>query len=692
MWIAAGSLTAPPATTYSYDPNGNVLSTTDPDGHTSWTKYDALNRPVRSVTADGSGPNDTHYATTTTYDAVGNTLSVTDPDGNVTSYSYDRLNRQVSETNPLHYTSATEYDADGNVIQTTDFDGQVIQYVYNAVNEQVEELWLNSSSLVTHMIQTTYDAAGQVISVAESDANNATNGTCYQYAYDFDGRMTSQRMAPDAVSSRPTLENGQLNGSSYTLTWSNGSETPYEWFVLDNGANLAVGNTICVTMHADTFDPVVAVFWWNGTDWIYYGDATSGGNNLTFNFTIPSGGGVPWALAATAATMVNGNFALQWQVDPSVVTAVPTAFTTLAYTYYADGSVHTVADTSDIFTTENGLTTYAYDHNGNMTSAVQSGGGVAAESATMGYNANGSISTITRDAGSTFVAASTYSYDGMGRTIGLQQSYGASSTVNYSWQYDAASNVLQAYNSIDNADNYTVDKADQVTDESLGSMYSYDQNGNKTGGGYVTGADNRLLSDGTYNYVYDNNGNLIQQISGSNAIDYTWDFENRLVGVAYYTGSTETKSVAYTYDPYGNLVSEAATVGGVTTYQFFAYGAGQAIVQYNTSTGSLAESDRYLVGAGQTLTDDQIGVRGTGVDSGGPERLVARPDGQRQRVVDAGDARVLFRGRRGDGHELRRLRAFDDHWFRRRADGPGHGAHQIPWTLVQPGFDSLDFA
>ena len=42
-------------TTYAYDPNGNLLSETDPDGHTTWTTYDALNRPVRSVSTTATG-------------------------------------------------------------------------------------------------------------------------------------------------------------------------------------------------------------------------------------------------------------------------------------------------------------------------------------------------------------------------------------------------------------------------------------------------------------------------------------------------------------------------------------------------------------------------------------------------------------------------------------------------------------
>jgi YD repeat-containing protein len=36
--------------------------------------------------------------------------------------------------------------------------------------------------------------------------------------------------------------------------------------------------------------------------------------------------------------------------------------------------------------------------------------------------------------------------------------------------------------------------------------YSYDANGNRTGGGYTTGNDNRLTNDGTFSYSYDHKG------------------------------------------------------------------------------------------------------------------------------------------------------------------------------------------
>ena len=46
-----------------------------------------------------------------------------------------------------------------------------------------------------HSIQTSYDAAGQTVSVIETDPDGVS-GTQYQYLYDQDGRMTRQNMAP----------------------------------------------------------------------------------------------------------------------------------------------------------------------------------------------------------------------------------------------------------------------------------------------------------------------------------------------------------------------------------------------------------------------------------------------------------------------------------------------------------------
>ncbi len=162
-----------PTTAYAYDLNGNQLWTTDADNHTSWTVYDALNRPWKSVSADGSGPTDTHYATTTVYDAAGNVTSVTDPDGNTTRYVYDNLSREVGSTNALSYTSSRSYDADGNLLQQIDYNGRTTKYLYDALNRQTEEDWLDAGGSVFHAITTHYDADSEVLGVTETDTATA---------------------------------------------------------------------------------------------------------------------------------------------------------------------------------------------------------------------------------------------------------------------------------------------------------------------------------------------------------------------------------------------------------------------------------------------------------------------------------------------------------------------------------------
>ena len=624
-------------TTYAYDADGNLLSTTDPDTHTSWTSYDALNRPIRSVSAMGSGPTDTHYATVTTYDALGNVLSVTDPDGNRTSYSYDRLNRRTQTTDPLGNTSTVQYDADGNVVQTTDRDSRVTEYVYDALNRPIEELWLDNNSLVYHFIQSTYDAAGQVVGVAEADSQNPSNGTCYHYAYDQDGRVTSSRMAPDDLSA-PTLNSGQLNASSPTWNW-NGSTDPYQLWSL--GSNLAAGTVIHVTMHADSFTPTVALLWWNGTS--YTGScwtAAAGRHDVTVDFTVPANEAGTWVVLATAPTMVNGSFALETQLNPTV----PVALTELDYTYYADGSVHTVTDKSDVhsLSSKGGTTTYVYDSLDRLTQITNQNAsgasGVTNKDVVFTYNADSSPDTVTRynglTSGGTLVATTKYQtstggsgsgYDAMGRLTAMQQTFGWTSR-NYSWQFDSASNITQMV-SPDGTSNYALYSDDQLQSASLtNESYTYDQNGNRIEGQDQTGLDNQLLADGVYTYKYDKEGNLIQRTknSDSSVTLYTWDPRDRLVDVKSETNTVAvTQEVQYSYDYSDRLIRRRVfTSGAWQAPAYTVYDGQNPYLQVTDSshlsspssnvTAQISQRELYGQAVDQILaTDDCLGTAGS---------------------------------------------------------------------------------
>jgi RHS repeat-associated protein len=121
--------------------------------------------------------------------------------------------------------------------------------------------------------------------------------------------------------------------------------------------------------------------------------------------------------------------------------------------------------------------------------------------------------------------------------------------------------------------------------------YSYDLNGNRTMAGYQTGTGNELLSDGTYKYTYDKDGNLVSQtnIATGSVTYYTWDYRNRLVEVKQESSSgTVLNDEKFTYDVFNNRI--AVSLNG-TPQLYTVYDGANPYLDFNGS-GQLTE--RYL--------------------------------------------------------------------------------------------------
>src|SRR5664279_6658910 len=91
----------------------NRLTMTEPDGNTTSYSYDALNRHVKMVNAAGD-------TTVTTYDPVGNVHSTTTPNSNITTNTYDALNRRVQQTDSQALVQTVSYDPVGNGLSVLD--------------------------------------------------------------------------------------------------------------------------------------------------------------------------------------------------------------------------------------------------------------------------------------------------------------------------------------------------------------------------------------------------------------------------------------------------------------------------------------------------------------------------------------------------------------------------------------------
>jgi YD repeat-containing protein len=204
--------------TWSYDANGNVVSTVDVDRSdlgnpdrivTTSYVYDDLDRLVRHT--DNLG-NTTEYG----YDSRNNRVRETDPRGNVTLTTYDGLDRllgtdlTLTDTgtgagNPIgNIVTARTWDDSSRLTSEVDGNGNGTQYAYDALDRRIRTVHadgtLETSSLDAH------DVATQ-----QTDAN----GSAVTSGFDGLDRLTSVSVVPGpGVSNQTTFESYRYDGLS----------------------------------------------------------------------------------------------------------------------------------------------------------------------------------------------------------------------------------------------------------------------------------------------------------------------------------------------------------------------------------------------------------------------------------------------------------------------------------------------
>jgi RHS repeat-associated protein len=115
----------------------------------------------------------------------------------------------------------------------------------------------------------------------------------------------------------------------------------------------------------------------------------------------------------------------------------------------------------------------------------------------------------------------------------------------------------------------------------------------------VVGADNRLLSDGTWNYSYDNEGNLVKKtrVGGGATWNYGYDFHNHLTSASQSAtdGGPVQLQDNFQYDALDRRITETvAPTGQAATTQHFVYN-GQEV--WADLSGTNQVQTRYLHGS-----------------------------------------------------------------------------------------------
>ena len=110
----------------------------------------------------------------------------------------------------------------------------------------------------------------------------------------------------------------------------------------------------------------------------------------------------------------------------------------------------------------------------------------------------------------------------------------------------------------------------------------------------------------TFDYTYDENGNVLTETRNGNTTSYVYDSLNRLVSVTY----SDNSSVSYEYDGFGNRVREVYSNGDIKEYIYnskyqlteiklnnsttdtYAYNASGALISHNNKTYTYDNFDK----------------------------------------------------------------------------------------------------
>ena len=541
---------------YQYDANGNKTY----DYEYGWdntllvthTEYDSLNHPATIIYPDNS-------AVTSVYDGQGRVTDSYDENGHDTHTVYDQDSRAVTVIagylSPLG-SQETDSTYDGNGNQTTIIVSGVLQSTtgYDSLNRPATVTPGNGQVMVQSII-TTYDSDGRKVS-----QNDLAGQTTY-YAHDGQGRLTK---VTDALGNVTSYTYDQV-GNELSQKDANLHTTTYAYDTMNRRISRQLPGG-----QSESFGP------YDHTGNLTH-KTTFRGDSISYSYNFMSGADD----VLTGETFPEGSISYDYDGFLRRKTMTDTSGST-SYTYTPRSWLNTKAQTI------NGISmtlSYGYDNHGNLTSIASSNSGGTnvnysydalnrptnvsdthrgSNTTTYSYDGIGNLSTMTLPNGD----GVTYQYDTLNRLNSMAATVGGSTISSYSYTLGPAGNRINVSALTGRAVTYLYDPIYRLNSETIsggsltgGVTYSYDNVGNRTSRtstlaglgnqspSYNPTGDDRMISDGTTVYSYDDNGSVTQ--SGSNT--FTFDSLGQMTQ-AIVNGVTSN----YTYDGDGNKVQESS--------------------------------------------------------------------------------------------------------------------------------------
>ena len=571
---------------FAYNTAGNMTSSTDPAGRQTTLTYASNNIDIISVqqktgsttaTVGQFGSYANHLPGTYTdaagqiwkftYNTAGQTTQVTDPLNQSIKYTYNSLGYLTTITNQNGQTAASyTYNKFGDIATSTDSEGYVVSYAYDAFDRVTEEKYpdgttrkfaytnLDMTSITDRQGRVTklaYDALRNVISVTDP-SNEITKFTYWENnslktITDGKGNVTSFGVD---VESRPTAKTF-ADGTSFTNSYESTTNRiksiqdplsqikQFSYTVDDQVAGITYQNAVHATPSVSyTYDPY----------WPRLTSMTDGTGTTKYTYQAP---GALGALALSQITSPFNNDTISYQFDAlGRVVQRRVGGNPETYTYDPLGR---------LVSHGNAVGEFALSYLGqtDQTTSLQ-GSGIGTQ---WTYDTNANDRRLLSISNGPNARSFGYSWTPEDDITKITETLGANAQ---SWTntYDAADKLLTATLSTGATFGYTYDKANNITVLKSGS----------TTKNVTYNTLNAVAAFGGKAFTYDANGNLTKD----DLRTYSWDAENRLIGVALIGQAGVTES--FQYD--GNDHRVVSTVqNGSTSTTMHALWCGETLCQ-----------------------------------------------------------------------------------------------------------------
>ena len=530
---------------YVYDSSGRLTRQYDALGRYTGYIYDTVNH--RQVVTDRL-----NHSTTQTFTAAGELASVQDSAGGITSYGYDGQGNKIAATNALNQPTTYAYDANNNVTAITNEIGNASSATYNSFGQPLV-------AIDTRGFGTTngYDANGNLVAIT-----NAL-GIVTRYGYDAQGNqiavtnalgLPEQSVTLNAYNQFGWLTNAATGPSAISYTYDDNGNKLTETKTRSAGAVFTQWQYDAANRQTVTIDAM------GNTNLVFYNgigrqSQTVDALNRTNKFIYD-----PVGLLTNTTYADNSFESYGYDAEGHKLTSADRSSHTTSYNYDLLGRL-----TRTTFA-DNNYTGSGYDAAGRLTRAIQGGvipsGGLGPPTTIelttrYGYDAAGRRTSITN----TLNQGTHFAFDASGNQTNVVDALGHTT----GYVFDALNRQVQLIYSDNTSENYGYDGLNRkmaVTNQAnVVTRFGFDTLGRLVAVTNAFGTSQQMVTS----YVYDEVGNLLQQIDGLNHTNiYTYDALGRRTKETL----PGTQAQTFGYDAVGNLILQTNFNNIIITNQY----------------------------------------------------------------------------------------------------------------------------